>query len=110
MNHLRCVVVKNMLIKLNEFTSEFLKESLDEISPIHCVSTSLEAVLIAFDKEFSLCANYPKGHGELFLTWLRTKYPNELFFMLSALMEADRILLSWHVCQFTGTENCASSS
>ena len=30
------------------------------------VSTSVEALLIAFDKEFSLCANYPKGHGELF--------------------------------------------
>ena len=80
MNHLRCVVVKNMLIKLNEFTSEFLKDCLDEISPILRVSTSLDAVLIAFDKEFSLCANYPKGHGELFLTWLRTKYPNELLF------------------------------
>ena len=37
-------------------------------------------MLIAFDKEFSLCANYPKGHGELFLTWIRTKYPNELLF------------------------------
>ena len=81
MNNLRCVVVKNMLIKLNEFTSKFLKESLDEISPILRVSsTSLEAVLIAFNKEFSLCANYPKGHGELFLTWLRTKYPNKLLF------------------------------
>ena len=66
MNHLRCVVVKNMLINLNEFTSEFLKESLDEISPILCVSTSLDAVLKAFDKEFSVCANCPKGHGELF--------------------------------------------
>ena len=81
MNNLRCVVVKNMLIKLNEFTSEFLKESLDKISLILRVSsTSPETVLIAFDKEFSLCANYPKGHGKLFLTWIRTKYPNELLF------------------------------
>ena len=24
------------------------------------------ALIRAFDKEFSLCANYPKGHGELF--------------------------------------------
>lgn len=79
-NHMRCVVIKNILIRLNEFTSEFLKDSLDEISPVLRVSTSLEAVLIAFDKEFSLCANYPKGHGELFLTWLRMKYPNELLF------------------------------
>ena len=45
---------------------EFLKEILDEISPIHRVSTSLNAVLKAFDKEFSVCANYPKGHGKLF--------------------------------------------
>ena len=28
------------------------------------VSTSVEALLVAFDEEFSLCANYPKGHGD----------------------------------------------
>ena len=80
LNHLRCVVIKNMLIRLNEFTTDLLKDSLDKISPILRVSTSLESVLIAFDKEFSLCANYPKGHGELFLIWLREKYPDALLF------------------------------
>ena len=69
-NHLRCVVIKNQLIRLNEFTTALLRDSLDLISPILRVSTSLEALLIAFDKEFSLCANYPKGHGELFFTWM----------------------------------------
>ena len=36
--------------------------------------------MIAFDKEFSLCANYPKGHGELFLIWLRERYPDAMLF------------------------------
>ena len=30
-----------------------------------------EAVLRAIDKEFSLPANYPKGHGDMFLHWLK---------------------------------------
>ena len=30
------------------------------------------------DKEFSLSANYPKGHGEVFLEWMREKHPGEL--------------------------------
>ena len=80
LNHLRCVVIKNQLIRLDEFTTALLKESLDKISPILRVSTSLESVLIVFDKEFSLCANYPKGHGELFLTWLQQNYPDALLF------------------------------
>ena len=35
-------------------------------------------MLRAIDKEFSLCANYPKGHGELFREWIEVKYPGIL--------------------------------
>jgi hypothetical protein len=34
----------------------------------------------AYDKEFSLAVNYPKGHGELFAEWMKENYPGELLF------------------------------
>jgi hypothetical protein len=34
----------------------------------------------AINKEFSLSANYPKGHGELFLEWIRENHPGVLLF------------------------------
>jgi hypothetical protein len=37
-----------------------------------------DAVLCAVDKEFSLPANYPKGHGDMFLHWLRMNHPGAL--------------------------------
>jgi hypothetical protein len=37
-----------------------------------------EAVLRAIDKEFSLPANYPKGHGDMFLHWLKRNHPGAL--------------------------------
>ena len=32
----------------------------------------------AVDKELSFCANYPKGHGALFLAWMKDNHPGEL--------------------------------
>ena len=37
-----------------------------------------DSVLRAVDKEFSLPANYPKGHGDLFLHWLKLNHPGAL--------------------------------
>ena len=34
----------------------------------------------AYDKEFSLAANYPKGHGELFAEWMKENYPGATLF------------------------------
>jgi hypothetical protein len=34
----------------------------------------------AYDKEFSLAANYPKGHRELFAEWIKENYPGALLF------------------------------
>ena len=34
------------------------------------VFTRTESVPCAVDKEFSLCDNYPKGHGELLCEWV----------------------------------------
>ena len=32
-------------------------------------------MLRAVDKELGMCANYLKGHGELFREWIEVKYP-----------------------------------
>ena len=38
----------------------------------------MDAVLRAVDKEFSLPANYPKGHGDQFKYWLHKYHPGVL--------------------------------
>eukprot|EP00957_Ditylum_brightwellii_P012127 915698-Ditylum_brightwellii.AAC.1 len=38
----------------------------------------MESLLRAVDKEFSLCANYPKGHGDLFYEWIEHNRPGVL--------------------------------
>ncbi len=57
-----------------------MQEELDQIDDFLRVSTSFEALLRALDKEFSLCANYPKGHGEQFLAWILKHHPGALLF------------------------------
>jgi hypothetical protein len=52
--------------------------SLDEIHPKLRVTASMSALIHADDKEFSLSANSPKGHGKLFLEWIREYYPGLL--------------------------------
>jgi hypothetical protein len=52
--------------------------SLDEIDPKLRVTTSMSAIICAVDKEFSLLANYPKGHCKLFLEWIKEYYPGVL--------------------------------
>jgi hypothetical protein len=52
-----------------------LRSSLDEIDPQLQVTSSMSTIIRAVDKEFSLSANYPKGHGKLFLEWIREYHP-----------------------------------
>jgi hypothetical protein len=52
----------------------YLCKSLDVINPKLRVTTSMSALIHAFDKELSLSANYPKGHDKLFLEWIREYY------------------------------------
>ena len=57
-------------------------ESLKNIHPHLCVTPNLDQVIRAYHKEFSLTANYPKGHGELFRDGIVENYPDE--FLLHA--------------------------
>jgi hypothetical protein len=78
MNHLRNVWVGNMEKSLSKYLNDLLRCSLDEIDPRLRVAASISALIRAVDKEFSLSANYPKGHGELFLSWIKEYYPGVL--------------------------------
>ena len=63
MQHLSNVWINGVAIAINKFMSEYLAEHLEEISSFLRVSPDLAHVIRAFHKEFSLTANYPKGHG-----------------------------------------------
>ena len=52
--------------------------SLDEIDPTLWVTSSITAIIHTIDKEFSLSANYPKGHGDLFLEWMQECHQGKL--------------------------------
>eukprot|EP00956_Cyclotella_meneghiniana_P032426 scaffold89181_cov36-Cyclotella_meneghiniana.AAC.1 len=78
MNHLRNVWIRGMEKSLSKYLNQMLRSSLDDIDSTLRVTTSISAVIRAIDKEFSLSANYPKGHGELFLEWIRENYPGVL--------------------------------
>jgi hypothetical protein len=89
MHHLRNVWFGNMEKKLTTSLNVLLWSSLDVIDPRLCVTASISAIIRAVDKEFSLSANYPKGHGELFLEWMRVHHSDEL------LLHVERAAGSW---------------
>ena len=77
MQHLRNVWINGVAKAVNKYMTEFLNESLDDISSFLRVSPDMAQVIRVFHKEFSLTANYPKGHGKQFRTWMMKRYPNE---------------------------------
>ena len=83
-NVLRNVWINEVAKAVNNYMTEFLNESLDDISSFLRVSPDLDRVIRAFHKEFSITANYPKSHGEQFRTWTMKRYPKEF------LMHAER--------------------
>ena len=78
MNHLRNVWFGNMEKALTKSLNTLLRDSLDEIDSKLRVSASISAIVRAIDKEFSLSANYPKGHGALFAEFMLEYHPGAL--------------------------------
>ena len=78
MQHLRNVWMNGVAKTVSNFMNGFLEDSIYNISPFLRVPPDLVNVIHAFHKEFSLDANYPKGHGEKFRYLMIKKYPNEL--------------------------------
>ena len=77
-NHLRNVWLGGMTKELSIFLRNSMTSKRDCIDTRLRVTTSIEAILRAVDKEFSLAANYPKGHGELFRKWMDTHHPGAM--------------------------------
>ena len=57
-----------------------LRDSLGKIVGSLRVSTMFMTIARAYDKEFNLAMNYPKGHGDFFAEWMKENYPGELLF------------------------------
>ena len=79
-NHLRNVWIGKMNKDLSKFLTEVLREDLDSIDSRWRVTTNFALILIAIDKEFSLCCNYKKGDGETFFAWMHTYHPGAFLF------------------------------
>jgi hypothetical protein len=79
-NHLRNVWLAKATAALTRRLKETHKEELEAIDFRLRVGTDMVLLLRALDKEFSLCANYPKGHGDLFKEWVMREHPKELLF------------------------------
>ncbi len=70
----------NWPMTLSKYSTEILRDSLNKIDSSFWVSTMFTAFARAYNKEFSLAANYSKGHGELFAEWMKEYYPGDLLF------------------------------
>ena len=77
-NHMRNVWIGAVTKRLSSYLNEILASDLEAIDFRYRVSTMFEAVLRAIDKEFSLPANYPTGHGDMFKHWLLKFHPGAL--------------------------------
>jgi hypothetical protein len=74
-NHLRNVWLGGMIKCLNKYLNTALQDELEAIDSRLRVSTSMDSVLRAVEKEFSHCANYAKGHGDQFYHWMGHNHP-----------------------------------
>ena len=79
-HHLWNVWAKTVEIELSKYLMVMLRDSLDNIDISLRILTMFTPLAQAYDKEFSLATNYPKGHGELFAKWMKENYPGELLF------------------------------
>ena len=77
-HHLRNVWFSAITKRLSAYLNDLLAADLDAINFRYRVSTKINAVLRAIDKEFSLPANYPKGHGDHFKHWLKREHTGAL--------------------------------
>ena len=69
-----------MLDGIINYVSTLIKDNLEYIAPELHVSPRFENMCRAFDKEFNLCANYPKGWGSNFRQWMKETHSGELIF------------------------------
>jgi hypothetical protein len=79
-NHIRNVWFGRVTNGVTNFLKVKLKDDLEAIDARLRVVPDMSLILRACDKEFSLCANYPKGHGDMFKEWIMRCYPRAILF------------------------------
>lgn len=77
-HHLRNIWWKWLETCLSKYLTDALEGSLEKMDPRLRVTTKMSEIIRAVDKEFSLPANYPKGHGKAFKHWLDKYHPGAL--------------------------------
>ena len=86
---------------------DILRDSMEHIAPELRVTCVFSAMARAWDKFFSLSANYPKGQGEHFARWLKKKRPGVPLYHVEGasgsrhdlcLMAAPAIYMNRYVC------------
>jgi len=106
-HHLRNVWIKGMEKSVSASLRSLLSDSLEKVPFELRVSCVYSAIARAWDKFFSLCANYPKGQGEHFAAWLKVNKPGTpLHHVVGAqgsrhdlcLMAAPAIYMNRHIC------------
>jgi hypothetical protein len=75
---MRNIFINGVTKRMSSYLSRVLAEDLQDIDRRLRVGTMFDMVLIAIDKEFSIPANYPKGHGPEFKHWLKAHHPGAL--------------------------------
>jgi hypothetical protein len=74
-HHLLNVWIKGMEKADSSRLQVIVCNTVDVIPPELQVTCVYSAIAHAWDKFFSLCANYPKGQGEQCAAWLKTNRP-----------------------------------
>ncbi len=77
-NHMRNIWIKAVTHRLSSYLNKVLADDLNDVDWRLRITTMFDGILRAIDKEFSLPANYPKGHGDMFKHWLRKFHPGAL--------------------------------
>jgi len=115
-HHLRNVWIKGMEQSVSSFLRVIVTDSLEKIPPELRVTCVYSAIARAWDKFFSLCANYPKGQDEHFAAWLRVNKPGTpLYHVVGAqgsrhdlcLMAAPAIYMNQYACLIMQVMSCA---
>ena len=79
-NHMRDLWIGGTHKGVNKWAKGELENSIKHISPVWRVSSDVKDIIHSMHKEFSLTANYPKGHGQIFRDWFLEKHAGEFLF------------------------------
>ena len=79
-NHLRNTWVNALEKETNKYLKSIVQDGLDQCNPKLRVKMLFSAFCRAYDKAFSLSANYPKGFGEDFLEYMKENHSTFLLY------------------------------